>query len=104
MGPGARHYRCGACRIAAEMEGEAAQLVPVAEDAVNAARQAAAALRGTPPELAVAHLHDLASAQLRAWLQQQRDAADFQVLPSVARRILWNADIRAFGIADCAQC
>ena len=63
------------------MEQEAAKLVPAAEAAVQAARQAALALRGTLQELSLELLHDLAAKRLQAWLREHPDAADFQVRP-----------------------
>ncbi len=46
---------------------------------MQAARQAATALRGTLQELSLGLLHDLAAQRLQAWLREHPEAADFQV-------------------------
>lgn len=66
-------------RIASEAEAETQRLVLAAEVAVQDARAAAAALRGASEELSMAHLHDLASNCLHAWLDKHASCTSFQV-------------------------
>lgn len=67
------------CSLAGEAEAAALKLGPQATGAVQAAREAAAALQGRRAEVTPSDLHAVAQGCLTAWRAQQRGLTEFQV-------------------------